>query len=379
MRAVTADVLTRRELNRATLARQLLLERSEQSARDVIAHLVGLQAQEPPDPYIGLWSRLTDFDTGELETLITEREVVRLVVQRGTVHAVTADDCLTLRPLAQPILTQQLRNHRDYRGRFDGVDLDEVMAVARVVLSEQPRSTRQLRGALGERFPEHHAGALAFACRNLLPFVQVPPRGLWATPGEVVGTTAEAWIGRPLESVPSVDDVMVRYVAAFGPATVQDAATWSRYTGLREVFERIRPRLRTFHDTDGREYFDVPDGPRPDPDTPAPVRLLPQYDNVLLSHADRSRFAGGEDYGGLWLGATGFLGNLLVDGLLVGTWRFDQPTRAVQRGTKPGVLTVTTIRALTRQDASAVEAEARRFVAFVSPRGRYDVRLTTLT
>ena len=372
---VTAPVLTRRQLNRATLARQMLLERVDITALDAIRFLVGLQAQEAPDPYIGLWSRLTAFDTGELEALILDREVVRLVVQRGTVHAVTADDCLLLRPLAQPILTQQLYSHSDYKGRFDGVDLDHVMAIAREVLAE-PRTTRQLREELGEQFPQHDAAALAFACRNLLPFIQVPPRGLWATPGQVVGTTAEAWIGRPVEPNPSVDDVMMRYVAAFGPATVQDAATWSRYTGLREVFDRIRPRLRTFHDEDGREYFDAPEGPLPDEDTPAPVRFLPQFDNLLLSHADRSRFTAGGDYSEIWLNTTGFLGNLLVDGMLVGMWRFDQPTRAVQQGKTSGVLTITT-RPLPRRDATAVEAEAHRFIEFVSPGGRHDVVVTS--
>jgi len=373
---VPATVLTRRQLNRATLARQMLLERVDMTALEAIRFLVGLQAQEPPDPYIGLWSRLTSFDTAELETLILDREVVRLVVQRGTVHAVTADDCLLLRPLAQPILTQQLHSHSDYRGRFDDVDLDEVMAVAEEVLSEQPHTTRQLREALGERFPQHHAAALAFACRNLLAFIQVPPRGLWATPGQVVGTTAKAWIGRDLDPRPSVDDVMLRYVGAFGPATVQDAATWSRYTGLREVFERIRPQLRTYRDEDDREYFDVPDGPLPDPDTPAPVRFLPQYDNVLLSHADRSRFTDGGDYSEIWMNTSGFLGNVLVDGMLVGMWRFDQPTRAVQQGKTPGRLTITT-RPLSQSDATAVTEEANRFVEFVSPGGRHDVELTT--
>jgi hypothetical protein len=373
--AVTAPVLTRRQLNRATLARQMLLERVDTTALDAIRFLVGLQAQEPPDPYIGLWSRLSTFDTADLERLILDREVVRLVVQRGTVHAVTADDCLVLRPLAQPILTQQLYSHTGYKGRFDDVDLDHVMELAQEVLAE-PRTTRQLREALGERFPQHDAAALAFACRNLLAFIQVPPRGLWATPGQVVGTTAESWIGRPLDPHPSVDEIMVRYVAAFGPATVQDAATWSRYTGLREVFDRIRPRLRTFCDEDGREYFDVPDGPHPDEDTPAPVRLLPQFDNVLLSHADRSRFTAGGDYSEIWMNTTGFLGNVLVDGMLVGLWRFDQPTRAVQQARAPGVLTITT-RPLSRRDASAVEAEARRFVAWVSPGGNHDVHLTT--
>lgn len=374
---MTAPVLTRRQLNRATLARQMLLERIDATALDTIQFLVGLQAQEPQDPYVGLWSRLNGFDTGELESLILDRSVVRLVVQRGTVHAVTADDCLLLRPLAQPILTQQLYSHSDYKGRFDDVDLDHVMAFTRDVLSE-PRTTSQLREAIGERFPQHDAAALAFACRNLLPFIQVPPRGLWATPGQVVGTTAEAWIGRPVDPNPSVDDVMMRYLAAFGPATVQDAATWSRYTGLREVFERIRPRIRTFRDEDAREYFDVPDGTLPDDDTPAPVRFLPQYDNVLLSHADRSRFATGDDYSSIWMNTTGFVGNILVDGTLAGMWRFDQPTRVVQRARKSGRLTITT-RPLSRQNAAAVTDEAHRFIGFVSPGGRHEVELTTPT
>jgi len=347
-------------------------------ALDVVRHLVGLQAQEPPDPYIGLWSRLQDFQTAELETLILDRRVVRLVVQRGTVHAVTADDCLTLRPLAQPILTQQLYSHSDYRGSFDGVDLDEVMAYAGTVLAESPRSTKQLREALVARFPEHSAAALAFACRNQLAFIQVPPRGLWSSPGQVVGTTAEALLGRPLEPDPSVDDIIMRYVAGFGPATVRDAATWSRYTGLREVFDRLRPRLRTFVDEAGREYFDVPDATHPDADTSAPVRFLPQYDNVLLSHADRSRFTAGEHYSNIWMETTGFLGNVLVDGMLVGMWRFDSGTRVVQAGKTPGVLTITTTRPLSAEAAAAVDVEAQRFLQFVSPAGTFDVRVRSL-
>jgi hypothetical protein len=244
--------LSLRQLNRATLARQHLLERATMPARELIAHLVGLQAQEPRDPYVGLWSRLVDFDAGELESLLLDREVVRLVVQRGTVHAVTADDCLVLRPLAQPLLTQQLHSHRDYAPRLIGVDLDPVMEYAARVLAE-PRNTRDLRAELAAKFPDRDAAALAFACRNLLPFVQVPPRGLWSRSGQVVGTTALAWLGRDVHPNPSVDDIMLRYLRAFGPATVQDAATWSRYTGLREVFDRLRPRLHTYRDETGRE------------------------------------------------------------------------------------------------------------------------------
>lgn len=374
---MTADVLTQRQLNRATLARQSLLERAPTPALNIIVRLVGMQAQNPADPYIGLWSRVVDFAPSELEGLLLDRKVVRLVVQRGTVHAVTADDCLVLRPLAQPLLTQQLRSHSGYRGAFDGVDLDAVMNYAAGLLADEPRNTRQLRDALGSRFPEHDAAALAFGCRNLLAFVQVPPRGLWSAPGEVVGTTAEAWLGRTLDPDPSVDDVMLRYVAAFGPATVRDAATWSRYTGLREVFERLRPRLRTFRDEQGQEYFDLPGAPLPHADSPAPVRFLPQYDNLLLSHADRSRFfTAGEDHSRIWMEQTGFLGSVLVDGMLTGMWRFDLPIRVVQGGESPGVLSITTLRPLAGDLATAVESEARRFCAFVSPGGHHDVRLT---
>jgi DNA glycosylase AlkZ-like len=299
-------------------------------------------------------------------------------VQRGTVHVVTADDCLVLRPLAQPILTQQLYAHRDYRGKFDGVDLDKAMAYAHDVLSEQPLNTRQLRQAFAERFPDHDSGALAFACRNLLPFIQVPPRGLWSRSGEVVGTTAEAWLGRSVERNPQVAQVIERYVAAFGPATVQDAATWSRYTGLREVFERLRPQLRTYRDEAGREYFDVPHGAHPDPDTPAPVRLLPQFDNVLLSHADRSRFVTDEarTLTALWMEQVGFIGTVLVDGKLAGMWRIDEPKRT-KGAPSATTMTVTTVPQLVAGAVADVAAEAERLLELVAPGAHHDLRLTS--
>lgn len=374
---MTADVLSLRQLNRATLARQLLLERVAEPAHEVIEHLVGLQAQEPQDPYIGLWSRITDFDPAELEQLLLDRRVVRLTVQRGTVHAVTADDCLVLRPLAMPILAQQLRNHPEHGPKLDGVDLDAVMATASELLAARPRNSRQLRAALADHYPDHDAAALTFACRNRLAFVQVPPRGLWSRNGEVVGTTAEAWLGKPLATEADAPAVMRRYLAAFGPATVRDAATWSRYTGLRGVFERLRPELRTYHDADGREYFDIPDGPLPDPDVAAPVRLLPQYDNLLLSHADRTRFSSGADYSQIWLGQTGFVGSVLVDGTLAGMWRFDQPTRVAINSAGPLVLTIRTSR-LSRRARDEVAAEAERFAEFVAPAAHHDIRFETV-
>jgi len=255
---VTAETLSRRALNRATLARQLLLRRADLPVLDTVEHLVGLQAQVPLDPYTALWSRLDGFRPGALADLLVERRVVRTVVMRGTIHLVTADDCLLLRPLVQPVLDAELARHRDYAPHLRELDLEPVLEFARTVFAERPRTGPELRAALGERFSGHDGAALAYACRCLLPLVQVPPRGVWGRTAAVATTTAESWLGRPLAERPSLDEVVLRYLAAFGPAAVADIGTWSRVTGLREVVERLRPGLRTFRDERGRELFDSP-------------------------------------------------------------------------------------------------------------------------
>ncbi|MET0912636.1 MAG: crosslink repair DNA glycosylase YcaQ family protein, partial [Acidimicrobiales bacterium] len=218
------DRLTRRQLNRATLARQLLLLRSATSTIDAVQHLVGLQAQVPNNPYLALWSRLDGFVPEELGQLLLDRRVVRIVVMRATLHLVTADDCLVLRPLMQPVLDAELARHREFGPPLVGLDLDPILSSARVLLAEQPRSGAELRTALAERFPDADARALSYACRNLLPRVQVPPRGVWGRTGQVRSTTAESWLGRPLVEDPSIDEVVLRYFAAFGPATVTETA-----------------------------------------------------------------------------------------------------------------------------------------------------------
>jgi winged helix DNA-binding protein len=359
------DVLSLRALNRATLARQLLLERSELSVLDAVAHLVGLQAQEPRDPYLGLWSRLAVFRPEELSALLLDRRVVRIAVMRSTLHLVTADDCLVLRPLMQPVLDAELARHREYAPALAGVDLDAVLAFGREFLAE-PRTGRELRVALAERFPAHEPAALAYACRNRLGVVQVPPRGLWGQTGGVVTTTAEAWLGRTLASSPSLDDVVVRYFGAFGPATVADVAAWSRLTGLREVVERLRPQLLTFRDERGRELFDLPDAPRPEPDVPAPVRFLPEYDNLLLSHADRSRFAapGRRELLGRVTGRV--KGTVLVDGTVAAVWQLEQGRLVVSHVPIP------------KRAAASVAAEGRRVIRFL-PTDVRDVKLVAVS
>ena len=366
---VTLDVLTSRALSRATLERQLLVRRSERSALETIEHLVGMQAQVPLNPYIGLWSRLARFAPEELGQLLLDRHVVRIVVMRATLHLVTADDCLLLRPLMQPVLDAELARHRDHGPALAAVDVTPVLAFARTLLAERPRTGAQLRDAFAARFPDLDAPALAYGCRNLLAFVQVPPRGVWGRTAQVTSTTAEAWLGRPLESDPSIDEVVLRYLGAFGPATVADVSSWSRLTGMREVLERLRPRLRTFADERGRELFDLPDAPRPDPDTPAPSRFLPEYDNVLLSHADRSRFVRDDRRGQPWTAPT-IHGTVLHDGTIAGTWHIER-----DRTCGTATLVVVHVRLNARAQA-AITAEGTRFLRFYETGATsHDVRL----
>jgi hypothetical protein len=275
---VSADLLDRRTLNRATLARQLLLERSRLRPLDAVAHLVGLQAQVPLNPYHALWSRLHGFRPGDLSQALLDRRVVRIAVIRATIHLVTADDCLVLRSVAQPVLDAELARHPEYGPALRGVDLGPVLDFARQVLADRPLSTTELRAAMAAKFPELDAAAVTYACRCKLGLVQAPPRGLWGRSAQVTLTTVESWLGRQLVGKPPIDDVVMRYFAAFGPAAVADVATWSRLTRLREVVDRLRPRLRAFRDERGRELFDLPDADRPHADTPAPPRFLPEYD-----------------------------------------------------------------------------------------------------
>ena len=362
-----AEVLSKRALNRATLERQLLVRRSKRSVLDAVEHLVGLQAQIPLNPYTALWSRLDGFRPAELSELLEARRVVRLVLMRATLHLVSAADCLLLRPLVQPVLDGELSRHRDHAPVLRRVDLEPVLTFARALLAKRPHTGPELRAALAERFPGAEASALAYACRNQLALVQVPPRGVWGRTSQVTVTTAEAWLGRPLAASPSLDDLVLRYLGAFGPATVADVSAWSRLAGLREVLERLRPALRTFEDERGRELFDLPEAPRPDPDTPVPPRFLPEYDNLLLSHADRSRFQ--HERAKLSAVTGPVRGTVLHDGLVCGIWRIEQEREG------PAVLVIELVVRLPKRALATVAAEGRRYVRFAaSDADDHDVR-----
>jgi Winged helix DNA-binding domain len=363
------SVLGRRALNRALLERQMLLRRQQLPAFDTIEHLVGMQAQAPKDPYIGLWTRLEGFRHDELAQLILDRRAVRGPLMRTTVHLVTARDYLMLRPLVQPVLERVLRGQ--FGRDLAGVDLEAVVAAGRELLEERPRTRAELGRLLEERWPDHDAGALANAIGYLVPLVQVPPRGVWGASGQATLALAESWLGRPLEPDPSPEKLVMRYLAAFGPASVKDIQTWCGLTRLREVTEQLRPRLRAFRDEHGQELLDLPDAPRPDSDTPAPPRFLPEYDNLLLSHADRSRVYTGGYRPAPHAGKGGFIGNVLVDGFFSATF-----TITLRRGR--ATLLVTPFKGLSKPDIAALTEEGARLLTFAAAEAdAHDIRFTS--
>jgi Winged helix DNA-binding domain len=353
----THVMLGPRELNRATLERQMLLRRRKLPALDAIEHLVGMQAQAPSPPYIGLWTRLEDFRPDELGRLILERRAVRIALMRNTVHLVSARDCLALRPLMQPVLDRTLYSTRANRAHLEGVDTETLVAAGRTLLEETPRTAKKLGELLQEQWPDRDPASLARAIRHLLPLVQVPPRGLWGKSGPAAHTTAESWLGRPLDPAPSIEDVVLRYLGAFGPATVKDVQIWSGLSRLGEVIERLRPRLRTFRDERGKELFDVPDAPMPDPDAPAPPRLLPEFDNLILSHADRTRVID-EEYRKAITSKNGMVpAAFLVDGFVQGTWK-------TERSRGRATLEIKPFEPLAKEDRDALAEEGERLIRF---------------
>jgi hypothetical protein len=363
-------VLGPRELNRAMLERQMLLRRRNLSAVEAIEHLVGMQAQAPAPPYVGLWTRLKDFHSDDLACLILERRAVRIALMRNTVHLVSARDGLALRPLMQPVFDRTLYSTRANRAHLEGIDIEALVAAGRTLLEEKPRTAKELGQLLQEEWPERDSASLARAIRHLVPLVQVPPRGLWGKSGPAAHTTAEAWLGRPLDPAPSLEETILRYLGAFGPATVKDVQTWSGLSRLGEVIERLRPRLRIFRDESGKELFDVPDARMPDPDTPAPPRFLPEFDNLILSHADRTRVIA-EEYRKAIASKNGMVpATVLVDGFVRGTWKTERSRGKANLEMKP-------FEPLTKDDRDALAEEGGRLIRFVAePDGAesYEIR-----
>ena len=333
----------------------MLLRRRRVSVLDAVERLVGLQAQVPRDPYVALWSRLDRFRPGALADPIADRRAVRMGLLRATLHLVTARDALTLRSVIDPVIQRVLHTQSPFGRQLAGLDVEELEAVATKLLQERPRTRAELGPVLAERWPDHDPAALSYAVTYLLPLVQVTPRGIWGKNGRSAFTTVEAWLGRPPEGATAPDKMVMRYLAVFGPSTPADVQSWSGLNGTRELLERLRPQLRTFRDERDRELFDVPGAPLPDKDTLAPVRFLPEYDNALLGHADRSRIVAPDTKPWTEVG----WGCVLVDGFTAARWR-------LERDKDVATLRIEPFRRLPRVDRADVTEEGTRLLLFLA-------------
>ena len=358
-RTSTLPLLDDRSLNRALLDRQMLLARSDRSVPDAVRFLYGLQAQAPWSPYHALWTRLDGFDPHELGAMLSDRRAVRLVLMRGTVHLVTADDALALRHLHAEFLERGLRTS-GWGKRTVGLDIGAVVDHGRALVEREPMPFGALGTALAERWTDRDPATLAQVMRASAPLVQVPPRAVWGRSGQVTVTTAEHWLGRPLDRSATLDEMVLRYLAVYGPASVMDVQAWSGLTRLREVTDRLGDRVVRFRNASGRELLDLPDAPRPGPEVPAPVRFLPDFDNVVLSHADRTRLVDDDVRKRFMSSPNGVLpGTVLVDGRVTARWSVD---RSGDRAT----LRVTPVRALTPTEVGEVEVEGAALLAFTA-------------
>ncbi|MGN9781183.1 winged helix DNA-binding domain-containing protein [Nonomuraea sp. ZG12] len=361
-------VLGNRALNRATLARQLLLDRADLPVLDAVGHLCGLQAQEPQEPFVGLWSRLRAFDPAVLSDLLIRRSVVRTHLMRRTVHLVTAEDVLAWRSRHDAMLRQRVLGV--YRDELAGVDLDELAAAGRALLADgEPHSMSQVARELAGRWPAPGPRALGeMVIAALVPVAQLPPRGVWRARAGVRNVPLSSWLGREIDppspdgSDPVGEALVRRYLTAFGPAASADLRAWCGLAGLPGAVAAIRDELVTFRDERGRELLDLPDAPRPDPGTPAPVRFLPAFDNVILGYHDRGRIIDQAHRGLSVAGAR----VVLVDGRVAATWTVE---------TETGTVTVAPLRAFSRTDRDAVAEQGRALASFLSDGDGHRVRI----
>ncbi|TWD80200.1 winged helix DNA-binding protein [Kribbella amoyensis] len=342
-------------VNRATLARQLLLERAEISPVEAVARLAGMQGQEPKHPYVGLWTRLAGFADADLTAAVGRREVVRATMFRGTLHLVTAADYLRFRTTLSPVLEAGLRMLKD---RADGLEPAKVVAAATRLLKKEPLTFTQVRDALVEEFPDVNDRALGFCTRMMVPLVMDPADTRWGWPANARFTPAEDWLGAKLHRKAEPAELVVRYLAAFGPATPADFQTWSGIPKAKASFEAAE--LMEFTDEAGKPLYDLPDAPRPDPDVPAPVRFLPEFDNLLLAHANRERVIADDHRPAVFTKNLRVKSTYLVDGRVAGLWTAER-----KRGV--ATLTLTPFGKLLKKHLTALEREGTALLRFLEP------------
>lgn len=357
-------ILKLRELNRAMLARQMLLARETISVSAAVERLAGLQAQLASAPYVGLWTRLQNFKREDLASLIDARKIVKATFIRATLHLVTAEDYLRFRTTLQPLLAGAASAIAKDRGEFN---LDKVLKAARAYLAEKPRTFADISDRLAELLPDVDVGAMRYTVRTHIPLVQVPIATGWSYPSKPEFTLAESWLGQKISPKEFLPELVKRYLAAFGPASVTDAQTWLGLK-LKDTFEALRPELQTYRDENRRELFDLPGIELPAEDVPAPLRFLPEFDNLLLSHSNRTRVVAEENRPQVYLPALRVAATILVDGFVRGAWK-------VEKAKSAATLVITPFEKLAKKDRTALMEEAALLVRFVEPAAKsYDVR-----
>ncbi len=354
---MSGETLTLQQLNRATLARQLLLERAEIPVAAAVERLGGIQAQEARPPFVGLWTRLAGFRAEDLHSLLHKRTLVRATFLRATLHVVSARDYARFRAAIQPVLTDA---QRVLGTRAKGLDIEAVLPVATALFADRPRDFNELRSLLQAEFPDVNDRALGYSVRTRLPLVMVPTDDRWAFPSVAAFTLAADWLDEPLSDDDSPDELVRRYLAAFGPATAADVQAWSGLKGIKQVLARLRPDLVTLLDEQGRELFDLPDAPRPAGDTPAPPRFLPEFDNLVLSHADRTRVIADEHRGHVVTKNLRVRASVLHDGFVCGIWDVERKKTSV-------TLRVTPLRRLSAAAVAELTEEAESLLGFLDP------------
>jgi len=349
--------LSRRALNRATLARQMLLRREKVKPATAIERLAGMQAQLARPPFIGLWSRIEGFRRDSLTRAIERREVVRATMMRGTLHLMSRGDFIRCRPVLQPTLSQAMGGV--FRDKADGLNVATLVAAARDYFDEAPRTFDALRGHLRARFPKLDERAMGYFVRMHLPLVQIPASGTtWAYPAAADFAVAESWLGEKIGADERPHALALRYLAAFGPATFRDFQTWSGVAAAPGIVEELRPKLRTFRDERGRELLDLPKAPRPDESEEAPVRFLPEFDSLLLAFSDRTRVIADEHRPLIYTKNLLVPATFLVDGFTAGTWKIDRKKKLARLAVKP-------FGTLTRRARAALVQEGEALLRFV--------------
>ena len=348
-------VLGRRELNRALLQRQLLLERLPLSAVQAVERLGGLQAQATSSPYFSLWARLERFERDELTAALRSRRLVKALLQRGTLHVATPKHywaVSTVRRQLAPTLWPPSGEAR--------LPAKEIARIAQLVAADLDGAELSLKEVQALLQPHAREGVPAtFLWRRVqgqVPVIHVPPSGIWGYGGHGVYTAAGGKLrGGLLDPDRAFDRVVRTYLAAYGPATKQDVGQWAGVPRLAPIAASLeRLKLRTFRDEAGGVLYDVPRAPLPDPELPAPPRLVPRFDNLVLSHADRSRILGDVPPSRIVTKNGLVHATILVDGFVAGTWQLEQ---GLVRLEPFGRLSADVRRAL-REEAERLEAFA---------------------